>query len=176
MPHPFQKYLLAIALVLTSIAISIRGSDGKIKLVLHNYPGLLFLMVVVSTILIWLYFKITSRRISSLSIQIREQSKIKSDANNAQIDELSGRQKEVYDLIISGKTNKEIINELFIEQSTLKSHINQIYKKLNIKSRRELKSKLKHWIPMLNNNINPFSTPNYLFELVPRALFASIFT
>ena len=144
MPHPFQKYLLAIALVLTSIAISIRGSDGKIKLVLHNYPGLLFLMVVVSTFLISLYFKITSRRISSLSIQIREQSKIKSDANNAQIDELSGRQKEVYDLIISGKTNKEIINELFIEQSTLKSHINQIYKKLNIKSRRELKSKLKH--------------------------------
>ncbi|MBK9686420.1 MAG: response regulator transcription factor [Saprospiraceae bacterium] len=144
MPHPFQKYLLAIALVLTSIAISIRGSDGKIKLVLHNYPGLLFLMVVVSTFLISLYFKITSRRISSLSIQIREQSKIKSDGNNAQIDELSGRQKEVYDLIISGKTNKEIINELFIEQSTLKSHINQIYKKLNIKSRIELKSKLKH--------------------------------
>ncbi|MBK8110801.1 MAG: helix-turn-helix transcriptional regulator [Saprospiraceae bacterium] len=144
MPHPFQKYLLAIALVLTSIAISIRGSDGKIKLVLHNYPGLLFLMVVVSTFLISLYFKITSRRISSLSIQIREQSKIKSDGNNAQIDELSGRQKEVYDLIISGKKNKEIINELFIEQSTLKSHINQIYKKLNIKSRRELKSKLKH--------------------------------
>ena len=144
MPHPFQKYLLAIALVLTSIAISIRGSDGKIKLVLHNYSGLLFLMVVVSTFLISLYFKITSRRISSISIQIREQSKIKSDGNNAQIDELAGRQKEVYDLIISGKTNKEIINELFIEQSTLKSHINQIYKKLNIKSRRELKSKLKH--------------------------------
>ena len=80
----------------------------------------------------------------SLSIKIREQSKLKSDANTAQNDELSERQKEVYDLIISGKTNKEIINELFIDQSTLKSHINQIYKKLNIKSRRELKSKLKN--------------------------------
>ncbi|MCL4159020.1 UNVERIFIED_CONTAM: hypothetical protein GTU68_024707 [Idotea baltica] len=33
------------------------------------------------------------------------------------------------------------MSELFIEQSTLKSHINQIYKKLNIKSRHELKSK-----------------------------------
>jgi len=51
---------------------------------------------------------------------------------------------EVYDLIISGKTNKEIMTELFIEQSTLKSHINQIYKKLNIKNRRELKTNLKH--------------------------------
>ncbi|CAN0589399.1 unnamed protein product, partial [Ectocarpus sp. 12 AP-2014] len=56
---------------------------------------------------------------------------------------LTERQREVYDLIISGKTNKEIMSELFIEQSTLKSHVNQIYKKLNIKSRRELKLKSK---------------------------------
>jgi DNA-binding CsgD family transcriptional regulator len=47
-------------------------------------------------------------------------------------------------MIIVGKTNKEIMSELFIEQSTLKSHINQIYKQLNIKNRNELKSKLRH--------------------------------
>ncbi|MBK8633661.1 MAG: response regulator transcription factor [Saprospiraceae bacterium] len=57
---------------------------------------------------------------------------------------MSERQREVYDLIISGKTNKEIMTELFIEQSTLKSHINQIYKKLNISNRKALKSKLKN--------------------------------
>ncbi len=129
--------------MLSSIAISIRGSDGKINLVLHNYPALIFLMVVVSSFLVAIYFQINSRRISSLSNQIREQSKIKSEGIDALLDELSERQKEVYDLIISGKTNKEIMTELFIEQSTLKSHINQIYKKLNIKSRSELKSKLK---------------------------------
>ncbi len=61
---------------------------------------------------------------------------------NALLVGLTMRQKEVYDLIISGKTNKEIISELFIEQSTLKTHINQIYKKLNIKNRNELKSKV----------------------------------
>jgi DNA-binding NarL/FixJ family response regulator len=143
MLYKYQKYLLGIALVLSSIAISIRGSDGKINLVLHNYPALIFLMVVVSSFLVAIYFQINSRRISSLSNQIREQSKIKSEGIDALLDELSERQKEVYDLIISGKTNKEIMTELFIEQSTLKSHINQIYKKLNIKSRSELKSKLK---------------------------------
>ena len=143
MLYKYQKYLLGIALVLSSIAISIRGSDGKINLVLHNYPALIFLMVVVSSFLIAIYFQINSRRILSLSNQIREQSKIKSEGFDALLDELSERQKEVYDLIISGKTNKEIMTELFIEQSTLKSHINQIYKKLNIKSRSELKSKLK---------------------------------
>ncbi|MBP9194086.1 MAG: helix-turn-helix transcriptional regulator, partial [Saprospiraceae bacterium] len=82
-------------------------------------------------------------RISSLSNQIREQSKIKSEGTEFMLDELSDRQKEVYVLILAGKTNKEIMTTLFIEQSTLKSHINQIYKKLNIKSRRDLKSNIK---------------------------------
>lgn len=144
MLNKYQKYLPGIALVLSSIAISIRGSDGKIRLVLHNYPALIFFMMVVSLILVAIYFQINSRRISSLSKQIREQSKIKSEGTEFMLDELSDRQKEVYDLILAGKTNKEIMTALFIEQSTLKSHINQIYKKLNIKSRRELKSKLKH--------------------------------
>lgn len=143
MLYKYQKSLLGIALVLSSIAISIRGSDGKINLVLHNYPALIFLLVVVSSFLVAMYFQMNSRRISSLSNQIREQSKIKNARIDALLDELSERQKEVYDLIISGKTNKEIMTELFIEQSTLKSHINQIYKKLNIKSRSELKSKIK---------------------------------
>jgi len=100
--------------------------------------------VVVSSFLVAIYFQINSRRISSLSSQIREQSKIKSEGIDVLLNELSDRQMEVYDLIISGKTNKEIMTELFIEQSTLKSHINQIYKKLNIKNRRELKTNLKH--------------------------------
>ena len=139
----YQKYLLGTALLLSSVAISIKGSDGQINLVLHNYPVLIFLMVVVSSLLVVIYFQINSRRISRLSNQIKEKSKIKSEGTDALLNELSERQKEVYDLIISGKTNKEIMTELFIEQSTLKSHINQIYKKLNIKSRSELKSKLK---------------------------------
>lgn len=61
---------------------------------------------------------------------------------DALLSRLTERQRKVYDLILLGKTNKEIMSELFIEQSTLKSHINQIYKKLDIKSRRELKSTL----------------------------------
>jgi len=135
----YQKYLLGIALLLSSIAISIRSSDGKIDFVLHNYPSLIFLMVVISSSLVAIYFQINRRVITSLSNQIKEQSKIKREGVDTLFNELSERQREVYNLIVSGRTNKEIMTELFIEQSTLKSHINQIYKKLDIKSRRELK-------------------------------------
>lgn len=143
-PSKYQKYLLGIALIISSIAISIRGSDGEVKLVLQEYPVLITLLVTVSLFLVAIYFQINRKKISNLSRQIKEQSKNKGEAFSALIDGLTERQMEVYDLIISGKTNKEIMAELFIEQSTLKSHINQIYRKLNVKSRKELKSNLKH--------------------------------
>lgn len=138
-----QKYLLGIAIVLTSIAISIRSSDGEIKLILQNYPALIFLLVVISLFLVAIYFRSNIQRISKLSSQIKEHSKNTSEKFDNLLNGLTERQREVYDLIISGKTNKEIMSELFIEQSTLKSHVNQIYKKLNIKSRSELKLKSK---------------------------------
>lgn len=137
----YQKYLLGIALLLSSIAVSIRSNDGKINLVLHNYPVLIFLMVVISTFFVSIYFRINNRNIASLANQIKEESIINDEKKDALLNELTERQKEVYKLITSGKTNKEIRTELFIEQSTLKSHINQIYKKIKIKNRRELKLK-----------------------------------
>jgi DNA-binding NarL/FixJ family response regulator len=138
----YHKYLLIVALILSSIAISIRGSDGEVKLILSNYPALITLLITVSLILVAIYFHINSKKISNLSIQIKDQSQSKDDGRDVLIEGLTERQREVYDLIILGKTNKEIMTELFIEQSTLKSHINQIYKKLKIKNRRELKSKV----------------------------------
>lgn len=137
----YQKYLLVIALLLSSIAISIRSNDGEISLVLHEYPVLIFLMVAISSVLVAIYFQISNRNFTSLSNQIKEESKNKGEGVDALVNELTERQREVYDLIMSGKSNKEIMTELFIEQSTLKSHINQIYKKLDIKNRRELKLK-----------------------------------
>jgi DNA-binding CsgD family transcriptional regulator len=135
-------YLLVIALILSSIAISIRSRDGEVKLILYDYPFMIFILVLVSSILVGVYFYLNGKKFSDLSDQIKELSKGGDDLNS-QLDELTDRQREVYRLIIAGKTNKEIMAELFIEKSTLKSHINQIYKKINITSRRELKSKSK---------------------------------
>lgn len=113
-------------------------------MILHNYPALITLLITVSLFLVAIYFQINRKKILNLSNQIKEQSKFEDDGIEALLDRLTERQREVYYLIISGKTNKEIMSELFIEQSTLKTHINQIYKKLNIKNRRELKSSIKH--------------------------------
>lgn len=51
---------------------------------------------------------------------------------------LSGRQKEVLDLLYEGLTNKEISEKLFISENTVKYHIKMIYQILNISNRKEL--------------------------------------
>ena len=51
---------------------------------------------------------------------------------------MTEREKEVIQLIVEGKKNKEIAKELFIDIATVKSHINKIYKKTDAKNRQEL--------------------------------------
>jgi DNA-binding CsgD family transcriptional regulator len=58
---------------------------------------------------------------------------------------LSDREQEIVQLIISGKKNIEIANELFVELSTIKSHINNIYKKEKVSNRREIKEKYSNF-------------------------------
>lgn len=53
-------------------------------------------------------------------------------------DKLTGQERRVVQLIESGKSNKEIAVELSISPSTVKTHINNIFKKLDINSREEL--------------------------------------
>ena len=55
--------------------------------------------------------------------------------------QLSRQEMNVKALILEGKTNKEIANELFISLSTVKTHITSIYSKLNVKGRQELLQK-----------------------------------
>lgn len=48
---------------------------------------------------------------------------------------LTGREKEILGLISTGQGNRDIADTLGIEEKTVKNHINNIYSKLQIKSR-----------------------------------------
>jgi len=58
------------------------------------------------------------------------------------LEALTTQEQKVANAIKQGKTNKEIASELFISLSTVKTHINSIYKKLGVGSRKELLSKI----------------------------------
>lgn len=67
--------------------------------------------------------------------------KMRSKRQESMISVLSKQEKTVRNLILQGKSNKDIANELFISLSTVKTHITNIYSKLNVANRQELLQK-----------------------------------
>lgn len=61
------------------------------------------------------------------------------EANSRKLDALTNQELKILKGIMAGKSNKELASEFFIEVSTIKSHINRIYQKLEIKSRKEVR-------------------------------------
>jgi len=50
-------------------------------------------------------------------------------------EDLSEREREVLQLIAAGKTNRQIASELFVGVGTVKTHLNNLYRKLDAHSR-----------------------------------------
>lgn len=55
---------------------------------------------------------------------------------------ITRREREIAFLISQGKTNLEICSQLFISENTIKTHIKQLYSKLNVKNRNEMVFKI----------------------------------
>jgi DNA-binding NarL/FixJ family response regulator len=48
---------------------------------------------------------------------------------------LTGREKEVLNLLSRGMLNKEIAKALYISEKTVKNHVSSIFRKLNVQDR-----------------------------------------
>jgi WD40 repeat protein/DNA-binding CsgD family transcriptional regulator len=57
--------------------------------------------------------------------------------NTGLLETLTLREQEILHLIVEGHTNRQIAQDLFIELSTVKWHIRQIYSKLGVRSRKQ---------------------------------------
>ena len=66
------------------------------------------------------------------------------DAFNRGIIELTHTEKLIYDLYVCGKSTQEVLAEMNIKENTLKYHNKNIYGKLGVSSRKELKAIAKY--------------------------------
>jgi DNA-binding CsgD family transcriptional regulator len=66
------------------------------------------------------------------------------------ITSLTNREISIFRLISQGKTNKEIAAALFVELSTVKTHINNLYSKSGCTNRKEARQK---WLELTKNGL-----------------------
>jgi len=132
-----QKLLEIAAVFLFFSAVAFRFNRDNIKLLWSDYPFIAMILVLITILIAIVWVKIEKQKTQLTIEEIKNNASDKFSMAEEKLNSLSARQRKVFDLIVQGKSNKEIISELIIELSTLKTHINQIYKALDIKSRKE---------------------------------------
>jgi DNA-binding CsgD family transcriptional regulator len=93
----------------------------------QNIPWWMYglILILLISIIVNLYYL---KKVRKLSGQINS------------FDKLTTQERKILDLIRQDRSNKEIASEMFVSVSTVKTHINNIYKKLNVSSRDEAKN------------------------------------
>jgi len=129
-----QKWIEMFAVFFIFLGVSFKFTSNGTKWIWSSYPYIAVLIAGFSLILIIIWLRTEKRKIQNLINSIQNNSD-----KSKKIDLLTKRQKQVFELILQNKSNKQISQELFIELSTLKTHINKIYKTLDIKNRKEVR-------------------------------------
>uniref|UniRef100_UPI00321653F2 helix-turn-helix domain-containing protein n=1 Tax=uncultured Draconibacterium sp. TaxID=1573823 RepID=UPI00321653F2 len=86
-------------------------------------------VILILLIVIVLLFSTSRKKLAQL--------KNDDDKYRSSYSKLTVKEQEILQLLAAGKTNKEIAQELFVELSTVKTHINSIYKQLQLANRKE---------------------------------------
>lgn len=136
-----QELLIALSIFLGLCSIGFSFEGTTFLWFWQKYPiiPVFLLLFAFFAIRYWLTLEIEKQRQDILAeykknIETTEQT----DFRNL----LSPREIEVLGLINSGLSNKAIAEKLFVSLSTVKTHINNIYKILEVKNRREAIEKL----------------------------------
>lgn len=90
----------------------------------------------------WIYILLTAFGISFLLNVVLLINRYKSKANQKASlrEKLTQQEKKILELLLTDASNKDIAEKLFVSLSTVKTHVNNIYKKYDVQSRDSLKN------------------------------------
>ncbi|MCH7413794.1 helix-turn-helix transcriptional regulator [Belliella sp. R4-6] len=98
---------------------------------------LLYLLMLFGFIVSWIYAGAINKNYLVAKAELEDED-TEILALQEKLKTLSRKEKEVLNLILQNKSNQQICDELFISLSTLKSHINHIYHKMEVSKRQEI--------------------------------------
>ena len=106
-----------------------------------------FIAVIFTALGIWLALKLSKPKIKTVVVEkevyiTRNENFVLNTSLVAEL-ELSKRELEILNLLAQGHSNQEIAAKLFISLSTVKSHIQNLFEKLDVKRRIQAVEKAK---------------------------------
>jgi DNA-binding CsgD family transcriptional regulator len=136
-----QEILIGLSIFLTLCSIGFSFDGTTFLWFWQKYPiiPVLLLLFAFFAVRYWIKLEIERQR-QQIHSEYKQNSELKQQTEFQDL--LSTREIEVLELINSGLSNKEIAEKLFISLSTVKTHINNIYKILEVKNRREAIEKM----------------------------------
>ena len=106
-----------------------------------------FIAVIFTALGIWLALKLSKPKIETVVLEkevyINRNESFVLDTSLVARLELSKRELEILDLLAQGHSNQEIAAKLFVSLSTVKTHIQNLFEKLDVKRRTQAVEKAK---------------------------------
>ena len=114
----------------------------------HSFEIYIGLIAVIFTALgIWLALKLSKPKIETVVVEkevyVNRNEKFVLDTSLVSQLELSKRELEILSLLAQGHSNQEIATKLFVSLSTVKTHIQNLFEKLDVKRRIQAVEKAK---------------------------------
>lgn len=143
-----NKATILYGLGLAGILLLLKWLEFRFILFQHSFEIYIGFIAVIFTVLgIWLALKLSKPKVETIVIEkeviVNKGEGFVQDALLVSELELSRRELEILDLMAQGYSNQEIAGQLFVSLSTVKTHNQNLFSKLDVKRRTQAVEKAK---------------------------------
>ncbi|MEM9361942.1 MAG: response regulator transcription factor [Bacteroidota bacterium] len=143
------KHIFLYGLVLATLTLGLKWLQWKFLILDNSIDIYIGLIALTFTILgVWIASQITKPKTETVVI---EKQVVVHRPHEFVLNEevfnklnLTSREYEVLKLIVRGHSNSNIAEKLFLSQSTIKTHVSNLYKKMDVKNRYHAIAKAKN--------------------------------
>lgn len=143
-----HKATLVYGISLAILLFLLKWLELRFIIFEHSFEIYIGFIAVIFTVLgIWLALKLSKPKIETVVVEkevyVNRNVNFVLDASLVSQLELSKRELEILSLLAEGHSNQEIAAKLFVSLSTVKSHIQNLFVKLDVKRRTQAVEKAK---------------------------------
>ena len=143
-----HKATIVYSISLAFLLFLLRWLELRFIIFAHSFEIYIgFIAVIFTALGIWLALKLSKPKIETVVVEkkvyVNRNENFVLDTSLVSQLEISKRELEILNLLAQGHSNQEIAAELFISLSTVKTHVQNLFEKLEVKRRIQAVEKAK---------------------------------